>query len=167
MAKSSLIRKYFYNCFLLTLPILIWNLALTNSLPKTFQPEIFWNTIPLFLAYGENTARTVVFILTLFMPLHIVTPTQRKGLLIYVSGLLIYFISWLLLIFFPSSAWSNSIIGFSAPAYTPLLWLTGIGLMGNSFYFSLPYKRWIFLTVSVIFLVFHNLHTCLIYYRTH
>lgn len=167
MAKSGLLQKYFYNCFLLMLPILAWNMALADRLPNTFQPEVFWKEIPPFLAYGESTARIVVFTMTLFMPLHIVTPTQRKGLFLYASGLLIYFISWLLLIFSPSSAWSNSIIGFSAPAYTPLLWLTGIGLIGNSFYFSLRYKRWVFITVSVIFLVFHNLHTYLIYYRTH
>lgn len=167
MAKTSLIQKYFCNCFLLILPVLAWNIALTNRLPKTFQPEIFWSDIPPFLAYGENTARIVVFILTLFMPLKIVTPMQRKGLLFYISGLLVYFISWLLLIFLPNSAWSAGIPGFSAPAYTPLLWLIGIGIIGNSFYFNLPYKRWMFITVSIIFLLFHNLHTYFIYYRTH
>ncbi len=161
------VKKYFINCFLLTIPILVWNLVMANKLPKDFQPEIFWKDIPSFLTYGENITRTVVFIFTLLMPLSISTMTQKRGLFIYVGGTILYFASWLVLIYFPNSAWSNSILGFIAPAYTPLFWLIGIGLIGDSFYFNLPYKRWFFILTSIIFLIFHNLHTITIYYRIH
>jgi hypothetical protein len=165
--KSTSFQKYFFNCFLLTIPILAWNLIFANKLPKVFQPEIFWNDIPTFLSYGENISRTIVFIFTALMPLKILTKTQEKGVFLYVLGTLIYFASWLLLIYFPNSLWSNSIFGFLAPAYTPLIWLVGIGLIGDSMYFNIPYKKWSFMTISAVFLIFHNAHTYLIYFRTH
>ncbi|GEM_PF-576120 len=157
--KSYPFYKYLLNCFLLTLPILVWNIFLTNKLPKAFQPDIFWNKIPVFLTYGENISRAIVFALTLFMPLSIATPLQKKGLLLYLGGTLLYILSWLTLIYFSESQWSNTLLGFMAPAYTPFFWLIGIGLIGDSFYFNLPYRRWLFILTSIIFLVFHNLHT--------
>ncbi len=161
------IKKYLLNCFLLTLPIMIWNIVLTNKLPQNYQPEIFWKNIPSWLEYVENISRTLIFILTLLTPLRISTLTQKRGFILYLSGTILYFVSWLLLIYFPDSRWSSNIFGFMAPAYTPLLWLTGIGLIGNSFYFNLPYKRRFFILTVIIFLIFHNFHTMTIYFRTH
>ena len=161
------IKKYSLNCFILTIPILIWNIVLTNKLPKDFQPDIFWKEIPDFLTYAENISRTMVFIFTLLMPLSISTLEQKQGLILYVGGVILYFVSWLVLIYFPESIWSSNVFGFMAPGYTPLLWLIGIGLIGNAFYFNLPYKRWFFHLTVIIFLIFHNLHTLIIYFRTH
>ena len=52
MDKSIL--KYLSSCFLLMIPIMLWNIFLTEKLPKPFQPEIFWNDIPSIVKYGEN-----------------------------------------------------------------------------------------------------------------
>jgi hypothetical protein len=161
------IQKYLLNCFILTIPVLIWNIALTNKLPKVFQPEIFWEKISPFLTYGENIFRVAVFLLTLLMPLSFSTTSQKEGLIIYLSGMILYFASWLVLIYLPDSKWSNSILGFLAPAYTPLFWLIGIGLIGNSLYFNLPYRQWHFISISIIFLLFHNAHALTIFFRTH
>jgi len=139
------LKKYSLNCFLLTLPILLWNIVLTNKLPEGFQPETFWKDIPVLLRYGENISRIAVFILTMLMPLSISTNTQKWGFFLYLVGTIVYFISWLVLIYFPNEGWGNNVLGFMAPAYTPLLWLIGIGLIGNSFYFNLPYRRWFFI----------------------
>jgi len=109
------VKKYLLNCFLLTLPIMIWNIVLTNKLPKDFQSEIFWKDIPTFLTYGENILRTMVFMLTLLMPLSISTIAQKKGLFLYVGGTMLYFVSWFALIYFPHSGWSTNIFGFMAP----------------------------------------------------
>lgn len=144
-----------------------WNIALTNKLPKDFQPDIFWKDIPAVLTYAENISRTLIFMLTLLMPLSISTFKQKRGLILYVGGTILYFVSWLGLIYFPDSRWSSNAFGFMAPAYTPLLWLTGIGMIGNSFYFNLPYRRWFFILTAIIFLMFHNFHTMIIYLRTH
>ncbi len=161
------IKKYATNCFVLTIPIMIWNMVLTNQLPKYFQPEIFWKDIPTLLTYGENISRAMVFMLTFLMPLRISTPTQKRGLYIYLGGVLLYFASWLVLILFPDSEWSNSSMGFTAPSYTPLFWLIGIGLIGDSFYFNWPFRRWFFISISILFLLFHNFHAFTIYQRTH
>jgi hypothetical protein len=158
--------KYLFNCFILTIPILIWNMVLANKLPKEFQPEIFWNNIPTSLTYGENVSRIAVFFITFLMPLSLSSSTQKKGLLIYLIGILLYFSSWLMLIYFPDSTLANSMLGFLSPAFTPLIWLVGIGLIGNSFYFNLPFRRWFFILLSIVFLLFHNVHTYIIYSRT-
>ena len=163
----NITKQYLLSCFILTLPIMLWNVVLTNKLPKDFQPEIFWKNIPAYLTYGENISRTIVFLLTLLMPLSISTKTQKTGLFLYVCGTLLYFASWLALIYFPDTRWSKSIFGFIAPAYTPLMWLMGIGLIGNSFYFNLPYRRWFFILTSFLFLIFHNYHAITVYFRTH
>ncbi|NLK56390.1 MAG: hypothetical protein GX292_02415 [Bacteroidales bacterium] len=161
------IKKYLLNCFLLTLPIMIWNIVLTNKLPQEYQPDIFWKDIPAWLKYAENISRTLIFILAFLMPLRISTLTQKRGFILYVVGTIVYFVSWLILIYLPDSSWSSNIFGFMAPAYTPLLWLIGIGLIGNSFYFNLPYKRWFFILTVIIFLIFHNFHAMTIYFRIH
>lgn len=159
--------RYILTCFLLMLPILVWNLLLTNYLPELFQPQIFQKDIPSIISYGETIARIGIFVLAFLIPLKIVRPVQKTGLAVYLVGLVLYFSSWLLLIFLPDSVWSESWVGFMAPAYTPLVWLGGIGLMGDSFSFNLPYRRWLFWVVAVVFLVFHNLHTYMIYCRVH
>jgi hypothetical protein len=100
------------------------------------------------------------------MPLKISTNTQKKGFALYAAGTLLYFTSWLMLIYFPNSMWSKSVFGFLAPAYTPLFWLIGIGFIGNALHFNLPYWKGLFFPVVIIFSIFHNWHTYLIYFRT-
>lgn len=164
--KLRSIQKYFLNCFLLTIPILVWDFIFTNQLPKTYQPEIFWNNIPSFITYGENISRIVMFVFISLMPLKIISATQKKGCTLYIAGTLAYFASWLILMYYPKNIWSKSVTGLLAPAYTPLFWLIGIGLIGNSLYFNIPYKRWLYFLVVIVFLIFHNWHTYLIYFRT-
>lgn len=161
---KGIIKPYVYNCFILILPILIWNILLTEKLPANYRPEIFSGGIPIALTYVENISRFLLFVIAFLMPLNLHTHKQKVGLYIYLSGLLFYFVSWILLIFFPVSAWSNSVIGYAAPAYTPLVWIAGIAIIGNSFSFSLPFKRWVFIAVSAVFLAAHISHAVLVYY---
>jgi len=144
---------------------MVWNIIFADKLPTAFQPEIFWNNISPFLTYGENISRSILFIISFLMPLRVSTIAQKRGLVIYLIGTLLYFASWIALIYFPTCDFSNSILGFTAPAYTPLLWLFGIGLIGNSFYFELPFRHWFFISAATIFLIFHNCHTVIIYCR--
>ncbi len=159
--------KYLLNCFLLTIPILLWNIILANKLPKSSLPPILLNDITSFITYGESISRIFMFIFIFFMPLQLVTTSQKKGFAIYCAGTMIYFASWLVLIYFPNSMWSKSAFGLVAPAYTPLFWLIGIGLIGNSLYFNIPYRRWLYFLVVIVFLIFHNWHTYLIYFRSY
>ena len=164
---SETIMRYLANCFLLTIPALAFNIVFIKNLPKTFSREVFWKDIPRGIAYGENIFRVVVFFFPLFMPLTLSTPLQQAGMFMYVIGTLIYFLSWVLLMHKPQSTWSLSPIGFLAPAYTPLLWLLGIALIGNSLYFtSVPYEWWYYFAGVVLFLTFHLSHAWIVYART-
>jgi hypothetical protein len=165
--KFQVIKKYFFNCFLLTIPVLLWDYIFTDKLPKAFQPEIFWKDIPSIITYAENISRLIMFVFISFMPLKIINDKQKRGFRLYVVGVLLYFAAWVILMYFPNTAWSKSILGLLAPAYTPLVWLVGIGFIGNSLFFKIPYKRWLYFLVVIIFLIFHNWHTYLIYFRTH
>ena len=157
--------KYLSNCFLLILPALLFNVAFISSLPKAFSMDFFWKDIPPYVGYPENILRVFAFAIPIFFPLRFITPRQKGGLVLYLAGTIIYFVSWMLQLFFPESAWSTSWIGFMAPAYTPLIWFLGIGLIGATTYFRIPYKWWYYTVGVVLFLIFHNWHTWIIYSR--
>lgn len=165
--KLQVLKKYFFNCFLLTIPILLWDYIFTDKLPKAFQPEIFWKDIPAYITFVENISRLVMFVFISIMPLKIITNQQKNGLRLYVIGTLLYFAAWLILMYFPNTAWSKSVLGSLAPAYTPLFWLFGIGFIADTLFFKIPFKRWLYFLIVLIFLIFHNWHTYLIYFRTH
>ncbi|CAG5000057.1 hypothetical protein DYBT9275_02375 [Dyadobacter sp. CECT 9275] len=140
-------------------------MVLADELPPIFQPAVFGHDIPVAITYGEHISRIILFGLMFLMPLRMATVRQKAGLAIYFLGMLLYFSSWLMLICLPDSPWSKSAPGFIAPAFTPLLWLTGIGLAGDRPFFRFPYLQYIYILIMVLFLVCHNLHTWLIYSR--
>ena len=159
-------RRYAMNCGLLLVPAMVWNVALAEQLPPAFSRGEFWREIPPLLAFAENTLRIVVFALPFFMPLDIAAPASRHALLIYASGTLVYFASWLALIFCPASSWSTSALGFTAPAYTPLLWLLGIALLGRQLFWGRRYRWWMYLVPALAFLATHVAHTTIVYARS-
>lgn len=135
------------NCFWLILPLLAWNLVYG---PKLTDPRITSDAnSPAWLLIAENITRIGVFILPLLMPLQFKEPLSKLGLVIYIVGTLIYFASWLPLLFAPASAWSNSIFGLLAPRLTPFLCFLGIALIGDS---------WTYAVLAVVFTAFHTWH---------
>ena len=62
MSETGLIR-YVLSCGLLTVPILVWNLALTRFLPPALASHEFSRDIPALVTYGENTLRIAVMAL--------------------------------------------------------------------------------------------------------
>jgi hypothetical protein len=151
--------EYLLNCFWLLVPVLVFNLLFARHLPPAFQPERFDRAIPRALARPENVLRTLVMLLPLLMRLRLASPNERLGGALYLFGVLVYFASWGVLILAPRCAWSASVLGFMAPAYTPAIWLVGIGLMGGTLVVSnARLGPWPYCAVSALFLVFHNLH---------
>jgi hypothetical protein len=161
------IKKYLSNCFLLLIPLFLWNIILVDYLPKPYSPEIFWKDIPKLIGYSENILRIIVFALPVIMIFSIKTRLQKIGLGIYLVGILIYFMSWTMMIIYPQSNWSTSLFGFMAPAFTTLIFFIGIGLIGNKAYFKIPYLFLIYITLSALFVIFHSLHTFIIFERIH
>lgn len=164
--KFAAIRHYALSCGLLLVPASLWNIALTKHLPSAFSLAEFSRGIPVPLVFAENSLRVAVFVLPFFMPLNLAAPTSKRALLIYAGGTLIYFASWLALILFPASSWSTSALGFIAPAYTPLLWLLGIALLGRQLFWGAFYRWWMYLVLVLPFLATHVLHTAMVYARS-
>lgn len=159
------VRKYLLNCFLLLIPLFLWNIILVDYLPKTYSPDISWKDLPYLIAYSENIFRIIVFVFPAIMIFSLKTRLQKTGFFIYLIGLIIYFLSWTLMIVEPGSTWGQSLIGFMAPAYTTILFFVGIGLIGNKSYFKIPHLSFVYITLSIIFVVFHTLHTYIIYQK--
>ncbi len=164
--QINLLYHYAWSCIWLIVPVLLFNVLLMGRLPEIYQPKFFTYGIPSWISAGENTFRVLIFVLPLLMPLDIERSGQRIGLAAYLAGVTLYSLSWAMQIWFPQSRWSASRWGFMAPSYTPLLWLTGIAFIGDSLFLPIPYIRWIYVWLSIIFLCFHNLHTWIVYSRT-
>ena len=139
------------NCFWLLIPFLVWNIVFYNSLAH----PAFWHDLDPahWISILENILRAGIFGIPLFLPLRWKTGENRIGIALYLAGALIYFASWLPLILAPYSAWSSSLVGFTSTAWTTLIWLAGISLIGES-------KLYLFL--SVIFTAVHTLHWALV-----
>lgn len=137
----------------------------TSNLPEAFDPDIFWTGIPKWIAFGENTFRILIMSIPAIMVFSLKTKKQKVGFGIYLMGTLLYFGSWVVLIMEPNGGWGQSLTGFMAPAYTPLLWLIGIGLIGDRSFFKINKLTFIYISLSVLFIVFHLLHTYTVYQR--
>ena len=91
--KTIKIGKYFINCFLLLIPIFIWNIIFVNSLPKWYSSAVFWKDIPSIVGYSENVLRIIVFVLPIVMMLSLKTKSQKTGFTIFLVGIVLYFMS--------------------------------------------------------------------------
>ena len=135
------------NCMWLILPLIIWNLIFG---PKLSDLRLTSDAnSPVWQLFAENGVRIVVFALPLLIPLQVQDSISKNGLFVYVLGTLVYFASWLPLMFAPQSAWSQGALGALAPFVTPLAVFYGIALIGHSWSYGL---------VSTIFICLHGLH---------
>jgi hypothetical protein len=135
------------NCFWLMVPLLAWNIILAPRI--TLEKLISDSNSPGWLLVAENIARIIVFAVPLLLPLQIRDTMSKTGLAVYIIGTLIYFASWLPLIWMPDSAWSQSAAGLLAPRLTPLLSFLGITLIGHSAAYAV---------FAVIFIALHTWH---------
>lgn len=159
------ILPYFQNCFLLLIPILLWNVNFMKVLPVQFQKNVFWHNIPSYIRTPENILRIVVFLSPLFIKFSLSEPQQRLGLVLYVYGVGLYFWSWIMQMYFPKSSWSKSIWGFTAHAYTTIIWFVGIGLIGSTLFVNIPYHYSVYLVISLLFVILHIIHVYIVYSR--
>ena len=143
-------RLQLLNCFWLLLPIFAWNAIFASRLPQVgFKSDV---GVPHTILVAEQVLRIAVFVWPLLLPMSWQDPRSRAGLALYGLGVLIYFVSWLPLLYLPDAPWSRSAAGLLAPAYTPLLWLGGIALIGGS---------WPYALLSVLFVAVHAYHNVL------
>lgn len=167
MTPAATTRYYGLSCGLLLIPASVWNIALARYLPGSFAPAEFWRDIPEPLALTENGLRLAVFAFPFLMPLDVEARGRIGAWCVFVAGTFLYFASWLVLMLFPSSPWSMSALGFTAPAYTPAVWLLGIALIGRRVFWGRLYRWWMYATLALAFLAVHVTHTALIFVRTY
>lgn len=135
------------NCLWLLIPLLVWNLVLAPKI--TLEKVVSDAHSPTWLLVAENITRIIVFAFPLILPLHIQNAVSKTGLAVYILGTLIYFASWIPLIWMPDSAWSQSAVGLLAPRITPLLPFLGVALIGRSI---------AYVAVSALFISLYILH---------
>ena len=151
--------KYLKNCFWLFLPVFIWNIVLASKLPIKYSPEFFDNNIPNYISYSENILRAILFSFPVIMIFSLKSKIQKLGFGLYLVGIIIYFASWLVQIYYPSSFWSESILGFTAPAYTTIIYFIGIGLIGKQTFLKTRYVSFSYILLSICFVIIHSIHT--------
>jgi hypothetical protein len=161
----NILQTIIANGYIPVIPILVWNIVFVNKMPPAFEPKSYNANIPLPLRVGETFFRIVIFTLPIFLQTNITTNIGKWGLVLFISGTSLYFASWLFLMLAPHSKWSNSIIGFTAPVFTPILWLIGLSWMFHSWYFNFPYHFWHYAIPSIGMIAFHGAHGIYIYNR--
>ncbi len=152
------------SCLWLWVPPLGASLALWGQLPPAYQPEYFDRWVPPLLGLAETILKLGAIVISTLLVLGWSRSRNRLGLGLYGIGVAIYLASYLVLIRAPDAPWAQSFVGFTAPAFTPAIWITGIGLM-ISHGVGLP-TRWLqlgFWGCAIGFLVTHNINASLVY----
>jgi hypothetical protein len=153
----------------LALPPLLFSLGLM-SISQTALTAMEYNKgIPDFLMISEIIGRILVFSTPALFSVGLSTKIQKIGLGLYLAGLASYCLSYGTQNYLPDSAWSTSMIGFTASAYTNLIWMIGLGLMGDEFYFSkfLKYRPVFFIAPALVFVILHTAHAILYFRSVH
>ena len=151
------------NGALLIIPPLTISFGLWGALPAAYSPAIFWKDIPQWLGLSETIFRILIFALPGILYFGKKEAGQSWGWYLYWGGLVIYLATYLAQIIFPNSAWSQSAIGFTACAWSPLFWLAGIGLLCERSWLPIPWHRAIYLWTAFMFLIFHIGHAGVVY----
>ncbi len=157
------IKYYLKNCFLLLIPVIVWNIIFRPYSPELFHGDAYWNNISLFIKWSESILMITVLILPMFMPLKVKKKSQKTGLVIYLIGLVVYIFAWRPLVLYPDGTWSNNPVGFFTPSISLLFILIGIGLIGNRLFFKIRYKRVIYILISFLYILFHISHLFISY----
>lgn len=143
------------NRFWLFVPVLLFDLVLVGRLPPPLAPGSAGPDIPSWLTWSETLLRVVVFGAPLLMPLRLRAPGTRTALTVYGFGLAAYVAAWVAVIWAPASSWSTSVVGFTALAWTPILFLAGIGLR-STLRFVAGYRPWMYLSATILFTAAHT-----------
>ncbi|WP_461254960.1 hypothetical protein [Treponema sp. R80B11-R83G3] len=146
-------NNYKYNCFWFFIPIIIFNLIFTKYLPKHYLKNIKHPIVTL-----ETIARIITITFSIIMEINHDNKMGKIGVIAYIIGVLIYFCSYFIVIKLPITSFNNNIAVLLAPYWTSILWLIGIGLIGNKLFVNIPYHYIIYIVISIVFTILHSIH---------
>jgi hypothetical protein len=148
---------------ILILPILIWNIFLYPYLPTLYQTGSSWSDFPESLSLYEDITRVLTFALATLLVIDYSKSIKTFAHLTYIMGVLFYFGSWIMVIVWPGSYWSKGILGFSAPAWSAIVWLFGIGLMSSAASKTRNLIRISYFILVTLFMILHTYHAIFAY----
>jgi len=146
MNFTNIILKYINNCFLFFIPILIINILFFKKLPSYYLKNI---SHPIIIA--ETITRIITIAFSMIMAIDIKNKTGKIDLIIYIIGIIIYFTSYFIEIYAPNTLFGKNIIFILAPYWTSVIWLIGIGIVGNRLFVNIPYHFTVYLVLSITF----------------
>ena len=147
---GKFLAKILSSSYLFIIPILLFNFIFG---PKLADVGYLVNPQDIgLLGTVELVLRIVIFIIPLFLFFDIHDSFFIRNLMIYIFGVILYFICWILIIYFPEAIVTRSWFVQLGPAYFPIIWLTGLALMCRSYFF---------IPVSLLFTCVHTISTYL------
>jgi hypothetical protein len=152
------ILVYKNTCFWLFIPIIIFNIIFFKKLPSFYLRKI---SHPIVLI--ETIARIITIAFSLIMSITLDNKIGKIGLLIYIICTMIYFSSYFVVIYLSDTIFGKNIIVLLAPYWTSVLFLIGIGLLGNKLFINIPYHYMIYIILAIIFSTIHTYHGYLCY----
>jgi hypothetical protein len=158
MSIIEFINGYKNSCFWLFIPIIIFNIIFTKYLPEFYLKNIHH---PIVLI--ETIARIITIAFSAIMAIKLDNKIGKTGRIVYAIGVLIYFCSYFMVIKFPIALFQDNLIVLLAPYWTSVLWLIGIGLLGNKLLINIPYHYAVYIIISVLFAIIHSIHGYMCY----
>jgi len=158
MIIAEFINNYRNNCFWFFIPVIIFNIIFTKYLPDFYLKKIDHPIVII-----ETIARITTIALSVIMSIKLDNKTGKIGLIVYIIGILVYFCSYFIVIKIPAISFHNNFIVLLAPYWTSVLWLIGIGLLGNKLFINMPYHYSAYIIISIVFTVIHSTHGYICY----
>ena len=152
------LNNYKNNCFWFFIPIIIFNIVFTKYLPEYYLRKINHPVVTI-----ETILRIITIAISIIMVFKLDCKISKIGLIVYIIGVLIYFCSYFVVIKFPASSLNYNIVILLAPYWTSVLWLIGIGLLGNKLFINIPYHNSAYIIISMIFTIVHSIHGYICY----
>jgi hypothetical protein len=106
----------------------------------------------------ETVARIITIVFSVVMAIKLDNKIGKIGLIVYIVGVLVYFCSYFIAIKIPAITFHNNFVILLAPYWTSVLWLIGIGLLGNKLFINIPYHYNAYLLISIVFAIIHSIH---------
>jgi len=151
-------NNYKNNCFWFFMPVIVFNIIFTKYLPEFYLRKINHPVVTM-----ETIARIVTIVFSVIMAIRMDNKIGKIGLVVYIIGVLVYFCSYFVVIKIPAVSFHNNYIVLLAPYWTSVLWLIGIGLVGNKLFINMPYHYSAYIIVSIVFAIIHSIHGYICY----